>query len=287
MSKIYLRIVRSDGKEFLADGRLSDDADWGITAISGIGAASFENFTENKAVGDGDIITGSRIKSRDIEFTALAKNVHMNSVLRLSAVSFFNPKYTYQVYVTYNGVTRWIDAVLEAVDIPSDNKRNQQKITVDFFCPDPCFKSVDAFGADIAAVEPMWTFEEIDDPDFGEPFDSFNFAKNVDITNDGDVETYCKVVIRAKGNVTNPKFIHGDAYIRIIDEMQSGDVIEIDIANRTVYKNGNNILVKIDRSSNFVDMAFSVGDNVVAYDADIGETAMSVTLFYNKLYLGV
>lgn len=286
-SKVYLRIVRSDGQEFLADGKYSGDADWGIIQLDGIGSPESEYFTENKAVGDGDIINGRRIKSRSISFTFIAKNARMNGVLRRAATSFFNPKYDFSLYVTYQGETKWIDGVLDAISIPSDALRTQQKVEGEFLCVDPLFKSVDSFGYDIAAITPLWTFEEIDDPDYGEPFDSYNFSKSVDITNDGDAETYCRVVIRATGNVTNPKFIHGDAYIRIIDTMQSGDVIEIDIVNRRITKNGKNILVKIDRTSNFVDMAFSVGDNVVSYDADIGETEMSVTLFFNKLYMGV
>lgn len=287
MTNVYLRIVRSDGKEFIADGKLSGDADWGITKLDGIGTITPENFTEDKAVGDGEIVNGKRFKGRTISFSFLAKNIFMNKVLRRAAVSFFNSKYDFAVYVTYQGVTRWIDGVLDAIEIPSDSLRVQQSVSGEFRCPDPLFKSVDSFGADIAAITPLWTFEEIDDPDWGEPFDSYNYSKSVEITNDGDAEAYCRVVIRATGNVTNPKFMHGDAYIRIIDTMESGDVIEIDIINRKITKNGKNILVKIDRKSNFVDMAFSVGDNVVSYDADVGETEMSVTLFYNKLYLGV
>lgn len=287
MTNVYLRIVRSDGQEFIADGKLSGDADWGITQLDGIGIPESEYFTENKAIGDGDIINGRRIKSRTISFSFLAKNVKMNKILRRSAISFFNSKYDFSLYVTYQGETKWIDGVLDAISIPSDPLRNQQKVSGEFLCVDPLFKSVDTFGYDIAAITPMWTFEEIDDPDWGEPFDSYNFSKSVDITNDGDAEAYCRVVIRATGNVTNPKFIHGDAYIRIIDTMQSSDVIEIDIVNRRITKNGKNILAKIDRKSNFVDMAFPIGDNVVEYDADVGETKMSVTLFFNKLYMGV
>lgn len=287
MTNVYLRIVRSDGKEFLADGKRYGDADWGITKLDGIGMVESEYFTENKAVGDGDIVNGRRVKSRSISFEFVAKNAFMNKVLRKEAISFFNPKYDFDVYVTYQGETKWITGFIDALSIPSDALRVQQKVSGEFLCVDPFFKSVDAFGADIAAVTPMWTFEEIDDPDWGEPFDYYNFAKSVDISNDGDVETYCRIVIRATGDVTNPKFMHNDSYIRIIDTMKSGDVIEIDIINRSITKNGENILAKIDRTSDFANMTFDVGDNTVSFDADIGDTVMSVTLFYNKLYLGV
>ena len=287
MSNISIRIVRSDGKEFFADGRQSDPADWGITAISGISSASIENFTENKAVGDGDIVNGNRLQSREIEFTAIAKNRSMNTILRRYATSFFNPKYDYRIYVTYNGTTMWIDGIIQAVDIPSDHVRVQQSVTVNILCPDPPFHSMDEFGADIASISPLWTFEEIDDPDFGEPFDSYEFLQGVDITNNGDLETFCTVIIKANGSVTNPKFTSGSAYIRVLDTMEKGDVIEIDIAKRRITKNGENILAKIDRTSDFVNMAFAVGVNTVSFDADVGATLMSVRVYYNKLYLGV
>lgn len=287
MTNVYLRIVRSDGKEFYADGKHDGSADWGITALSGIGIVEPEYFSENKAVGDGDIINGRRVKSRSINFSAIAKNSFMSKILRKAAISFFNPKYDFNVYVTYRGETKWITGVIDDIDIPSENLRNQQKVSIEFLCADPFFKSVDEFGADIAASTPMWTFEEIDDPDWGEPFDYYNFAKSIDISNDGDVETYCRIVIRATGDVTNPKFMHNNSYIRIIDTMVKNDVIEIDIVNRHILKNGKNILAKIDRTSDFAGMTFNVGDNTISFDADVGDTNMSVTLFYNKLYLGV
>lgn len=286
-NKVKIKILRSDGREFIADGSVNGEASWGITAIEGIGSLEFENFTEKKAVGDGDIIKGTRVKSREISIVTKAKNAALNKILRREAISFFNNKYSFRLYVTYQGETMWIDGIIEGLSIPNDNLREQQRVDVSFFCKDPYMKSVDAFGYDIAAIDPLWTFEEIDDPDWGEPFDSYNFAKSVDITNDGDVETYCTSIIRATGEVKNPKFIHNDAYIRFIDDLVTNDVVEIDIENRKVLKNGKNALAKIDRNSNFVGMVFPVGDNVVSYDADSGETNMSVTLYFNKLYMGV
>lgn len=287
MRKVYLRIVRDDQQEFLADATYSGDADWGITAISGIDTAEFEVFTESRAVGDGDIVTGKRIKSREIEFTAIAKNSLLNAILRRAAIAFFNPKHTFKVYVTYQDVTLWINAELQAKSIPSEHIRNQQSVSISFFCADPYFKSVDEYGKDIASIENLWTFEELDDPDFGEPFDCYNFAKEVDITNDGDVETFCTIVITASSDVVNPVFYQGDAYIKINDTLHQNDILQIDVANRTIQKNGENIMVKIDRTSDFNSMQLSVGDNKISYDADDGALNMSVRVFFNKLYLGV
>ena len=115
----------------------------------------------------------------------------------------------------------------------------------------------------------------------------FNFAKKINIENTGDVDTYTKIIIEADGTVENPKIIQNDAFIRILDVMESGDVIEIDMVQNTIKKNGENCIGKVDRHSVFSGMVLRVGDNDVSFDADNGNTSMKVVLYYNLKYLGV
>ena len=67
------------------------------------------------------------------------------------------------------------------------------------------------------------------------------------LDNDGDVDTYCKAVISANGEVTNPKITINDNYVRIIDTMQENDIIIIDFTQNppTVKKNGINCCLKL------------------------------------------
>jgi hypothetical protein len=93
-------------------------------------------------------------------------------------------------------------------------------------------------------------------------------------------------VFRAKGAVLNPKLVINGHYVRVIDEMQDGDVIVMDFAASppTVTKNGANFIGRCDRTSEFDKMAFVVGDSALQYDADNGTNVLSVAVYFNKLY---
>lgn len=115
------------------------------------------------------------------------------------------------------------------------------------------------------------------------------FQKEVDISNDGDVPSGMRVIIRANGDVKNPLVKIGDGYIRVITYMRQGDVISMDASSRPpkVTMNGENAMHLLDRNSSILDMMIAVGDTTIEYDADDGDQYMSVSVFFNKQYLGV
>ena len=106
---VAARFVRSDGAELLADG-----SDWLLTKIDGADAASYALFSQDNGSGDGGITTGKRVSARDLELSATTLSVSNNPVLRGRALTFFSPKHTYQVYLTYMGRTRWLAAEISA-----------------------------------------------------------------------------------------------------------------------------------------------------------------------------
>ena len=133
----------------------------------------------------------------------------------------------------------------------------------------------------------MAGFPYLCNPEFGgAPTGLFEFSEKVILNNDGDVDTYCKVVIKARGEVVNPKIIIGGKYVRIIDIMEDSDVITVDFTANppTLQKNGSNFNGNTDTSSTSIGMELAVGDTEVSFDADDGTNLMEVQLFYNKLY---
>ena len=144
---VIARIVRSDEAELVVD-----ETDWGLTAIDGADAAKYELFTEKNGFGDGDTLTGKRVAARDLELKAAVMDAGRNAELRQRAKRFFNPKYTYRVYLTYMGTTAWVEAELEAFQAPSKQIDLPQEFSVYFLATDPYWKSVDDFGQDIAAM---------------------------------------------------------------------------------------------------------------------------------------
>lgn len=281
---VIARIVRSDEVELVVD-----ETDWGLTAIDGADAAKYELFTQKNGSGDGDTITGKRVAARDLELQAAVMNTSLNAELRRQAKRFFNPKYTYRVYLTYMGTTAWLEAELKAFQAPSKQIDLPQEFSAYFLATDPYWKSVDDFGQDIAAITPRWGFPYMDHPELGVLVDVANFARKVVFDYDGNVPAYPTITITADAPVTNPKIVNGTAFVRLIDELDAGDIVNITTAPQRIRitKNGVNVLNKVDRASNFSGMALQPGTNVVSFAADYGDNNLHVVLRYNKQYLGV
>ena len=281
-NEVSARFVRADARELIVDGE-----DWLLTSIDGAAAPGYQIYSSDNAVGDGSIITGRRVAARDLQLAAIAMDVDSNAVLRKEALSFFRPGVEYRIYLTYLGTTRWITGELTAFKAPNDRICLPQTFAAYFLCVAPYWQSVDNFGQDIAAITPCWGFPYMDHPTFGVRVAVANFAREVVFNYDGDVPSYFKATITCDGPVTNPKLIMGGSYIRVITEMQRGDVLSIDLQVARVLLNGENVLVRVDRASNFTGMQMDVGENLVSFSADVGENDMHVVIYYNKQYLGV
>lgn len=283
MAKVLVRFVRSDDREFTLN-----DNYWKIPSngLEGFGAFDNDISIVDNAVGDGGIISSHRVSQKDRTVTAISRNPHMAEILRNEATSFFNPKMTYKVYLTYMGRTRWAEGMVEKFHLSTENIHQPMTLTVTLLFADPYLRSYEDFGKDIALISPLAGFPYLCAVGRGAPTGAFNFASTVNLSNDGDVEAYCKVVMTANGPVTNPKIIINEHYVRVLDEMVEGDVIVMDFAANppTVRKNGVNYIGHCDRTSEFDQMGLIIGESTLQYDADNGTNMLSVSVYYNKLY---
>lgn len=281
---VIARIVRDDSTELVVD-----DTDWGLTAIDGAAAPTYELFTEKNATGDGDTLTGKRVASRDLQLDAAVRDTTYNDVLRNRARRFFSPKHTYKVYLTYMGTTYWLAAELKAFKAPNTQIFKPQTFSAYFLAVDPYWQSVDDFGQDIAAVTPRWGFPYMDHPTYGVLVDLANYARKVVFEYDGDAPAYPTVTITADGEVVNPKILKDGYFVRLLDTLHKGDVVKLTTNPRRIRitKNGENVLNKVDRASNFSGLQMQPGTNTVSYEADYGDNNLHVVLQYNKQYLGV
>jgi hypothetical protein len=283
MSKVLVKFVRDDGREFT----LNND-NWKIPSngLEGFGDFSNDVTITDNGVGDGGVFSSHRVPQKDRTISAKSRNMYLAEVLRAEATSFFRPKNMYKVYLTYMGRTRWAEGVIEKFNISMDNINRYMTLTVTLLFADPYLKSYEDFGEDIAAVRSMAGFPYICIREQGSPTGAFQHATMVNIANDGDVEAYCKVVFTARGAVVNPKLIINGHYVRVLDHMQDGDVIIMDFAANppTVRKNGVNFIGRCDRTSEFDKMVLAVGDSLLQYTADSGTNVLSVAVYFNKLY---
>lgn len=313
-SRANVLIHRSDGQTFAID-----DKPIGLLELKGVDAPAMEVFTEKNAVGDGDTVTGSRVAARDITIRAKSRGGIKNAILRARAVVFFDPQYTYDVDISYDGVTRTArDCRLRAVAIPSGSLYQPIEITATFLCPYGYLDGEGGMdGVDLNSITPRlgWPYVSMmkdgiayatasNDPSVslhstnanggqvsstGMLFGVYNYDKTVVIHNRGSAPTWVRGVFTAMGpgTVQNPKLIHGDAFVRVLYTMNPGDVVDIDTEKRIVRINGVNALNKIDKASSFGSMRVDPGYSVIGFDADTNPDQLSARVYFQIRYLGV
>ena len=299
-SRANVLIHRSDGQTFAID-----DKPIGLLELKGVDAPAMEVFTEKNAVGDGDTVTGSRVAAREITIRAKSRGGIKNAILRARAVVFFDPQYTYDVDISYDGVTRTArDCRLKAVAIPSGSLYQPLDITATFLCPYGYLDGEGGMdGVDLNSITPRlgWPYVSmmkdgvpgkarsgLDDAP-GMLFGVYNYDKTVVIHNRGSAPTWVRGVFTAMGpgTVQNPKLIHGDAFVRVLYTMNPGDVVDIDTEKRIVRINGVNALNKIDKASSFGSMRVDPGYSVIGFDADTNPDQLSARVYFQIRYLGI
>lgn len=285
-SRANVLIHRSDGQTFAMD-----DRPIGLLELKGVDAPAMEVFTEKNAVADGDTVTGSRVAARDITIRAKSRGGIKNAILRARAVVFFDPQYTYDVDISYDGVTRTArDCRLKAVAIPSGSLYQPIEITATFLCPYGYLDGEGGMdGVDLNSITPRLGWPYVSMENAGALFGIYNYDKTVVIHNRGSAPTWVRGVFTAMGpgTVQNPKLIHGDAFVRVLYTMNPGDVVDIDTEKRIVRINGVNALNKIDKASSFGGMRVDPGYSVIGFDADTNPDQLSARVYFQIRYLGV
>lgn len=285
-SRANVLIHRSDGQTFAMD-----DRPIGLLELKGVDAPAMEVFTEKNAVADGDTVTGSRVAARDITIRAKSRGGIKNAILRARAVVFFDPQYTYDVDISYDGVTRTArDCRLKAVAIPSGSLYQPIEITATFLCPYGYLDGEGGMdGVDLNSITPRLGWPYVSMENAGMLFGVYNYDKTVVIHNRGSAPTWVRGVFTAMGpgTVQNPKLIHGDAFVRVLYTMNPGDVVDIDTEKRIVRINGVNALNKIDKASSFGGMRVDPGYSVIGFDADTNPDQLSARVYFQIRYLGV
>lgn len=287
---VTARIVRSDGQELtLGDG------DWRIPkdGLTNWANLPYSVSSSEMPMADGAIVTSKRVSSVDRTITAEAKGANPDE-LRAYAIWFFNPKYSFEVHLTYRGRTRWCKGEQIGFKASEGNMYQTPSITWTILCPNPYLLSESDFGKDIAEIQPMFAFpwysainsKEVNE---GAVVSVHTFAKSVPVTNDGDVASGMRIVIRAHDKVVNPSVRLGDGWVRMLKTLRHGDVVRFDCTSLppTVTLNGENAMHLLDKDSSILNLKIEVGDSSLEYDADDGYQNMSVSVYWNKQYLGI
>lgn len=293
-----LRMVRSDGAELV----LGDGSEW-VLSMNDMGdwiPMDIRVDTSANVLTDGSTLVSKRVGEKDRTCRAVYWGTDRQSA-RANAIAFFNPKHSFEAHLTYFGRTRWCEGELIAFDCPISDERTPTQVTFTMLCTDPYLRSESHNEAAFGDAHPMfgWPFvshTRMALPDGTKHPVGFLFGKLIydgenTVWNNGDVPTLYTVRIEAEADLVNPTITKDGRFVKMLDTLHAGDVVEIDFESTPpkMTKNGINAITLASRDSSFSDMQMQVGANVFAFSCDNAENrslAKVQVLFYRK-YLGV
>ena len=300
MIDTVLRVVRSDGAEMVFDGY------WrGGWAVQKDGLDEFldlplEVEMSANVLTDGSSLISKRVGSPERTASVVFAGQDL-ATARNEALSFFNPKHSFECHVTHMGRTRWCSGELVAVDFPL--VKGTYPVTGSFTiqCQDPWMKSEDGNFNSLTDAKPMFGFPFVshvkETLPKGEKYPvGFNASILIydglnTVYNSGDVEANYVIHCEFDGPAKNPTFTKDDRHVQVVTQFKAGDVLDIDFtaAPPTVEINGQNAIQLCSRDSDFVQMAMQVGPNVFQYTCEdvSNRPNMDVQIRFFKNYLGV
>lgn len=285
-----LKIVDSKGQELI----LSKSRPFLLEGVSGIGLTS--NISMMSGAFDGVNVTGINIKEKTLNITGAIVSSTKGDMQKERArlIGFLNPnKGAFKLIYKINGHTKKLTVNIQRVDFKESVLR-LQKFQIQVLAPFPFWENVNEKRKEIA----LWT-KDAYFPLVATKEKPIVFGHRVsnlicNIFNDGDVETGMRIQLKALATVVNPSVlnIYTKEFIKIIQTLQAGDVLEITtyINNKRieVHKSDGtvkNVLNWMTLDSEFLQL--KVGDNTFRYDAESGIDNIEMTIYYNPATIGV
>lgn len=281
---VVLRAVRSDGQVFEYNGD-----DWGLTSLEGVDFPKFEISKADRGYGNGSIITGKRKEARDIDIKARERNAGNNTLDRPLALGFHNSNFTFDLYITYMGVTRIAKGCeLQGSKCPSGNVFDALTLTVSYLHPESDLLGEASESTNFTAVDPTWHWSRIYTQGGSLIYGVINHATSKVLNYLGSEDTFIHVRLEASGLVEGVNIGVGSINVHIDCTLGSGDVLELDSEAKTVKVNGVDLAPASYNGELVPKLILTYGDNVVTVKADDeGNTAFDADVTYVGRYGGI
>jgi hypothetical protein len=282
---VLVKAVRNDGEVFNYH-----DSDWGIISLEGVDFPVIEIFKSNRGYGNGSIITGKRKQSRQINIKAQEQNKLNNAEDRARAIGFHNSNYTFDLHITYMGVTRIAkDCQLEAASLPNDNVWKRLNLTVSYLHPESDLLGENSESTNFTDTDPLWHVTRAYSPGGGTlAFGVINHTTSKIINYLGSEDTYIHVRVEATGLVEGMNIEINGVKMHVEVTMTEGDLLNIDSETKTVRLNGEDVAPALYDGEQLPKLILTYGDNTVKVEADDeGNTAYGADLIYVGRYGGL
>lgn len=227
---------------------------------------------------DGDKVNNIQTQPRGIVLSLEIKDDAPVEEAKRYILRTIKPKQKGQLVLHQSGRDIQIAGVVESISMPRFGQEIIMQISL--YCSDPYWKDVENVLLEISRVLNMHYFP-IDEgglafPSEGITFGEYDLNMTRTYTNDGDAECGMIITIIALANVVNPTIYKADgSFIGVNDSMVIGDeiIINTNRGEKSITKNGTNILSKIKPGSSFLQL--DTGDNELTIDSD-GDTEGNV-----------
>ena len=295
---VEARIVRSDGAEFV----LGPSSGWRVIgeSLENWANLAYSVTTSPNVLTDGSSVVGKRVEETDRSLSGVYVGDDLESA-RAECIAFFNPKFSFECHLTYQGRTRW--AAGEQIGFNCELSAQYAAVTFDWtiLCTDPFLRSESGNESYLTDAAPMlgWPFVSHfraplpngEKKPVGFLASKLIFDGENTIYNSGDVETTYTIRCECEGEIQNPTFTKDGRFVRMLGTYNAGDVIVIDFtaAPPSVTLNGDNAIQAASRDSNFTGMQMQTGANIFNYSCDneANRPLMNVQILFWRKYLGI
>lgn len=238
---------------------------------------------------DGDTITNIQAQPRSVVLYLRLKESAGIEAAKRYIFQYVKPKLTGTLQLQQDERNIQLAGLVEEIDLPRFEQGCTMAITL--HCSQPYWQDVDFVVAEISEIIDLHYFP-IDQgglafPTEGVPFGAYDDDLTQELTNNGDVETGLVITIISTGTVVNPRIYNtatGD-FIGITDTLAGNDEVIISTikGQKTITKNGVNIIDKIMQGSTFLQL--ETGTNEFTIQADSGIDEVYFTMTFKQLYV--
>lgn len=262
-----------------------------LDSVTGLDDYSCNITTTSGASFYGQSVTSTTINKRNIVLTVLIFRDFMQSIRLLQRI--FLPHNQGKLIIE----DRFVNYYVESIDI-RDTRQYYKIVTISLVCPDPFFYDIaqDTISNKIIIPNLEYDFEYVAE---GIEYGIQELTGGIYINNDTMYDGHAKITIHAEfDNIQSIEAtLYNYADNKMIDRVNIifgniqcnlGDVIVINSIDKTITKNGNNIIFAKQKSTNIftIPVGYTYLDVIYTLSDLTTVTSTTATVNFYKRYLG-
>lgn len=260
-----------------------------LTSIDGFTTVQSDLASVTVPFVDGDTLTNIQAQPRSVVLYLRLREAAKIETAKRYIFQYIKPKLQGTLQLEQDGRSIELVGTVEAIELPRFEQGCTMAVTL--HCSQPYWQDINYIVAEISQIIDLHYFPIPEGglafPPDGVPFGAYDDDLTRQLENEGDVETGMLITIIALGSVTNPKIYNTQTgeFIGITDTLQGNDAVTISTikGQKTITKNGVNIIDKIAAGSTFLQL--DTGTNEFTIQADSGIDNVYFTLTFKQLYV--